>query len=159
MADYEKQFQEDLEKAQALSLESLALEQFKSKRLQELNKSASSVSSRPKTTTGKLAFLRHVMCRYPHLSKIYFLVTRASSMTETDSVIKYDRQQSKSRPRPGAYSSGTTNSLIAPPPSSQRKNSTANDSPDLISFASPPTTSSNDIISFANQSRFVYGKL
>lgn len=55
MADYEKQFQEDLEKAQALSLESLALEQFKSKRLQELNKSTSTISNRPKTTTGRIS--------------------------------------------------------------------------------------------------------
>lgn len=37
VTDYEKQYQEDLERAQALSLESLALEQFKSKRLQEIH--------------------------------------------------------------------------------------------------------------------------
>ena len=37
LTDYERQYQEDLERAQALSLESLALEQFKNKRLQELN--------------------------------------------------------------------------------------------------------------------------
>lgn len=30
--DYDKQYQEDLERAQALSLESLALEQFKNKK-------------------------------------------------------------------------------------------------------------------------------
>lgn len=56
MADYEKQFQEDLERAQALSLESLALEQFKNKKLQELNRSATIVaaSSKPKNTTGDL---------------------------------------------------------------------------------------------------------
>lgn len=55
MADYDKQFQEDLERAQALSLESLALEQFKNKKLQELNRSSTTVavSSKPKTTTGK----------------------------------------------------------------------------------------------------------
>lgn len=35
--DYDRQYEEDLERAQALSLESLALEQFKNKRLQELN--------------------------------------------------------------------------------------------------------------------------
>lgn len=36
--DYEKQYEEDLERAQALSLESLALEQFKNKkRLKDLN--------------------------------------------------------------------------------------------------------------------------
>lgn len=38
--DYDKQYQEDLEKAQALSLESLALEQFKNKkRLKDMAKS------------------------------------------------------------------------------------------------------------------------
>lgn len=67
-----------------------------------------------------------------------FLVTRASSMTETDSVsIRYERQFSKSRPRPG-HSHSPSNSLLAPPPSSQNKNNTANDPPDLISFSSPP---------------------
>lgn len=36
-SDFDKQYQEDLEKAQALSLESLALEQFKNKkRLKDL---------------------------------------------------------------------------------------------------------------------------
>lgn len=55
MADYEKQFQEDLERAQALSLESLALEQFKTKKLQELNRSSTTVSvpTKPKTASGK----------------------------------------------------------------------------------------------------------
>lgn len=54
MADYEKQFQEDLERAQALSLESLALEQFKTKKLQELNRSVTTIAStKPKTTTGE----------------------------------------------------------------------------------------------------------
>lgn len=57
MAEYDKQFQEDLERAQALSLESLALEQFKNKKLQELNRSATTVlaQTRPKSTQGKVA--------------------------------------------------------------------------------------------------------
>lgn len=57
MADYDKQFQEDLERAQALSLESLALEQFKNKKLQELNdRSSTTVTAqmKPKNTSGKL---------------------------------------------------------------------------------------------------------
>lgn len=58
-------------------------------------------------------------------------------MTETDSVsIRYERQLSKSRPRPG-HSQSPANALLAPPPS-QNKNNAANDSPDLISFSSPP---------------------
>lgn len=75
-------------------------------------------------------------------------------MNETDSQIKYDRQLSKSRPRPGTSSSATANSLLAPPPPSSRKNSSANDTPDLISFSSPPATRS-DIIEFCNQQRLV----
>nr|CAH7729175.1 unnamed protein product [Callosobruchus chinensis] len=140
MADYDKQFQEDLERAQALSLESLALEQFKTKRLQELNRSATTVSVTGKTRTTTVA--------------------RASSMTETDSCVKYDRQTSKSRPRPGgAQSSGNaSNPLIAPPPSSQRKTSmTDNETPDLISFSSPPpaiNTFTSNIIEFCNQQSY-----
>ncbi|KAJ8914580.1 hypothetical protein NQ315_017285, partial [Exocentrus adspersus] len=134
MADYEKQFQEDLERAQALSLESLALEQFKTKKLQqELSRSSTTVSvpTRSKTTS----------------------ITRTSSMTETDSQMKYDRQLSKSRPRPGSSTStsSASNPLIAPPPPSSRKNSNANDTPDLISFSSPPSTTS-DIIEFLDDS-------
>lgn len=49
--DYDKQYQEDLEKAQALSLESLALEQFKNKkRLKDLVKT---VTETTKTVSGK----------------------------------------------------------------------------------------------------------
>lgn len=152
MADYEKQFQEDLERAQALSLESLALEQFKTKKLQELSRSSTTVSvpSKPKTTSGKKFYQKRLfMTKYVIIS-----VTRASSMNETDSQIKYDRQLSKSRPRPGTSTTSSSNSLIAPPPPSSRKNSSANDTPDLISFSNPPV-SRNDIIEFCNQQRLV----
>jgi hypothetical protein len=37
--DYDRQYQEDLERAQALSLESLALEKFRLQKLQELERS------------------------------------------------------------------------------------------------------------------------
>lgn len=134
MADYEKQFQEDLERAQALSLESLALEQFKNKKLQELNRSATTATSstRPKTTTGE--YFNHMDYNF----KFNFSVARASSMSETDSAsIRFERQLSKSRPRPG-HSHSPSSSLIAPPPSSQNKNNSANESPDLISFSNPP---------------------
>ncbi|KAG5888356.1 hypothetical protein JTB14_020756 [Gonioctena quinquepunctata] len=135
MADYDKQFQEDLERAQALSLESLALEQFKSKKIQELNRSATSVSVSPKPKPAS--------------------VTRALSMNETDSgQIRYDRQQSKSRPRPGAQTSNLSHSLIAPPPASQRKSGGTDDPPDLISFSSPPPPPSSDIIDFCKQQSY-----
>ncbi|XP_066255577.1 phosphatidylinositol 4-phosphate 3-kinase C2 domain-containing subunit alpha isoform X2 [Euwallacea similis] len=133
MTDYDKKFQEDLERAQALSLESLALEQFRTKRQQELNKSTGSNGEAKKTPS----------------------VTRAASMTETDSHVKYERQWSKSRPRPGTSLGNTSNPLIAPPPPSQRKNSNAaeKEAEDLISFSSPPASTSN-IIDFCNQQSY-----
>lgn len=43
--DYEKQYQEDLERAQALSLESLALEQFKNKkRLKDMVRTSNEIT-------------------------------------------------------------------------------------------------------------------
>lgn len=42
--DYEKQYQEDLERAQALSLESLALEQFRKNRLKTITEQTKNVS-------------------------------------------------------------------------------------------------------------------
>lgn len=75
-------------------------------------------------------------------------------MNESDSQIKYERQaSSKSRPRPGTSLGVTTNPLIAPPPSSQRKNSNAHDTEDLISFSSPPASTTN-ILDFCNQQRW-----
>ncbi|XP_071051233.1 phosphatidylinositol 4-phosphate 3-kinase C2 domain-containing subunit beta [Onthophagus taurus] len=118
--DYEKQYQEDLERAQALSLESLALEQFKK---EKLKKELSTVGKNGKTTS----------------------VSRASSMTETDTN-RNERLQVKSRPRPGTLQTNPTTPLIAPPPpiGQRRNSSTSNNSsveistPDLISFSSPP---------------------
>lgn len=62
-------------------------------------------------------------------------------MTETDS--RSERLQVKSRPRPGTASSNPTTSLIAPPPSVQKRNGNnlslmEEVTPDLISFTSPP---------------------
>lgn len=82
------------------------------------------------------------------------VVTRAASMTETDSHTKYERQWSKSRPRPGTSLGSTSNPLIAPPPPSQKKNSNASEAEDLISFSSPPASTTN-IIEFCNQQRSV----
>lgn len=129
--DYEQQFKDDLERAQALSLESLALEKFKNQKLmQDLNISSNSISKPMRS------------------------VSRASSMTETDSN-RSDRLVVKSRPRPGAISNSQTPSLIAPPPISARRNSTATppildaSTPDLISFTSPDT--SQELLQFCRQ--------
>ncbi|XP_050296018.1 phosphatidylinositol 4-phosphate 3-kinase C2 domain-containing subunit alpha [Anthonomus grandis grandis] len=130
MTDYDKKFEEDLERAQALSLESLALEQFKNKRLQELSNLVNHGQSKKPAT-----------------------VTRASSMSETDSQIKYERQWSKSRPRPGT-SLGTSNPLIAPPPQSQKKASSVDESEDLISFSTPTTKVATNILEMCGQPSF-----
>lgn len=62
-------------------------------------------------------------------------------MSETD----FGRQPSKSRPRPESSLSNQNNSLLAPPPCSQRRSSGASgcDMPDLISFSSPPSKTTN----------------
>ncbi|KAL3279431.1 hypothetical protein HHI36_016942 [Cryptolaemus montrouzieri] len=128
--DWEKKYQEDLERAQALSLESLALEQFRQNKL--LEERTKSISKACKSVS----------------------VNRAFSMSETDSGTSFERNQNKSRPRPGGTFTSQGSSLLAPPPSSQRKNScsSSNDMPDLISFSSPPSRSAN-ILDFANISQ------
>lgn len=117
--DYDKQYQEDLERAQALSLESLALEQFKNKkRLKDMAKSVISETKR--------------------------------NVTESDS--KHENRSLKPRPRPEASLGGQGSSLIAPPPASLRRNSSASscntdtNEPDLISFTNPPPQ--NSVIGF-----------
>ncbi|KAF5287684.1 hypothetical protein FQA39_LY15784 [Lamprigera yunnana] len=136
--DYEKQFQEDLERAQALSLESLALEQFRNqRRLQELDVPTKNVSNKPKIKNAS--------------------VLRTSSLSESDCApIKPERHQIKSRPRPGTGPvSGQGHSIIAPPPTSQRRcgstwNTTETSSPDLISFTSPPANNMIDFYDVVN---------
>lgn len=61
---------------------------------------------------------------------------------------KTDKFQVKSRPRPGYLSGNAAHSIIAPPPTTQRRNSallTDCSSPDLISFTSPPPTNKLDL--------------
>lgn len=67
MTDYDKKFEEDLERAQALSLESLALEQFRNKRLQELSRSTSNGETKKNASgkflnSNKIFFLQHNLC-------------------------------------------------------------------------------------------------
>lgn len=71
-------------------------------------------------------------------------------MTENDT--KNDRLLVKSRPRPGGSTLNQSTTLIAPPPSVPRKNSTTSNlcntvSEDLISFATSPTVK-NSVIEF-----------
>lgn len=49
--DYDSRFQEDLEKAQALSLETLALEEFRNRRLQSESLTCNKKSTATKSTS------------------------------------------------------------------------------------------------------------
>lgn len=148
--DLDKQFQADMERAEALSLESLALEQFRNKkRMEETYRVVSNKDSKPKVAT----------------------VSRAFSLTESDQEASKAVQGRvlKARPRPsmGGSGSGTRMQLlIAPPPTQGRRhssttppfeganyavpaNTTTSTTPDLISFTSPPVQ--NELIEYCEQ--------
>ncbi|KAK9759167.1 Phosphoinositide 3-kinase family, accessory domain (PIK domain) [Popillia japonica] len=115
--DYEKQYQEDLERAQALSLESLALEKFKNEKLLK--------ESGAKSTS----------------------VVRAYSMNETDASKNDRHQfTSRPRPGclPG---NPLQPLIAPPPISQRRNSAQPeSNAPDLISFVSPPANSkANDL--------------
>ncbi|EZA50776.1 Phosphatidylinositol-4-phosphate 3-kinase C2 domain-containing subunit alpha [Ooceraea biroi] len=118
--DHEKQFQEDLERAQALSLESLALEKF---RLQKLRSETSNVQ--------QSGFTQNNVCN------------TISATSETNGS-QEERSQCRSRPRPGSINTNQNNAAILapPPPIPCRRNSTTTAasqdfSTDLINFTSP----------------------
>ncbi|XP_012279784.1 phosphatidylinositol 4-phosphate 3-kinase C2 domain-containing subunit beta isoform X2 [Orussus abietinus] len=120
--DYERQFQEDLERAQALSLESLALEKFKLQKQQ-------------------LEYSGHVQKAYTPQNSTQGC---NSSVSEADGISSGngDRQYLRSRPRPGSFNTNQSRnaSIIAPPPIPCRRNSTTSNqeqSADLINFTSP----------------------
>ncbi|XP_033209286.1 phosphatidylinositol 4-phosphate 3-kinase C2 domain-containing subunit beta isoform X2 [Belonocnema kinseyi] len=129
VVDYDRQFQEDLERAQALSLESLALEKFRLQRQQTTRSSNSNVQqscpSRSNATT--------------HFSG----GGTSSPISEPNGAV--ENIQHRSRPRPGVYnSSHSRNGVIIvppPPPIPCRRNSTnsavGNQGADLINFTSP----------------------
>uniref|UniRef100_A0A8D8S4J0 Phosphatidylinositol 4-phosphate 3-kinase C2 domain-containing subunit alpha n=1 Tax=Cacopsylla melanoneura TaxID=428564 RepID=A0A8D8S4J0_9HEMI len=130
MADdeFDKKFQEDLEKAQALSLEALAFEEFRKRKLQsELSQYSleSCTSSSNHSSTKKESSVKNSATRYE------------SPPGQTE--VKLDQIQPVSRPRPGALIKGLSESKIAvlkPPPSVGKRPSTSSQ-PDLISFGSP----------------------
>ncbi|KAL1459698.1 hypothetical protein WDU94_011655 [Cyamophila willieti] len=132
MADdeFDKQFQEDLEKARALSLEALAFEEFRKRKLQtELSQYSleNCTSSSNHTSTKKESSLKNSFTRYE------------SPQVQTE--VKLDQIQPVSRPRPGALVKGLSDSVLKPPPSGGKRSSTTSQ-PDLISFASPIQESS-----------------
>ncbi|XP_046395190.1 phosphatidylinositol 4-phosphate 3-kinase C2 domain-containing subunit beta isoform X2 [Ischnura elegans] len=120
--DYDLKFQEDLEKARALSLESLALEKFRLQKLERLSGKERNASIAP--------------------------VVEESENESASSQKDAPGLQLKARPRPGSFNSGVprTTQIIAPPPATPRRNSasaaltsrTSNAAcHDLISFNSP----------------------
>lgn len=132
--DYDRRFQEDLEKAQALSLETLALEEFRNQKL----KSESSTCNK-KTVVSTSA-----------------IQTRSMSLIEKTVNCN---DLSRSRPRPGSFNTGEPLlPRIKPPP---RRNTTVipksstNDSiKDLFSLDSPPI---NDLMNNLEPFNFLDG--
>ncbi|KAK3910541.1 Cycloisomaltooligosaccharide glucanotransferase [Frankliniella fusca] len=126
--DVERQFEEDLERARALSLESLALEQFrKCKQQRELEKLNESQK-----------LFRHNASVSARRSEIHERKLSAPQTSNNNSV--HDRLELKSRPRPGSFNSGATKTtpILAPPPTARRISVTTTESAkDLISFTSP----------------------
>lgn len=136
--DLDKQFQADLERAEALSLESLALEQFRNKK--------------------RMEDIRTVPQRELKIAT----VSRAYSLTESDPEASKAApgRVLKARPRPsmgGSSVSTPVQQLIAPPPLQGRRHSATTPpyegattpTPDLISFTNPPVQ--NDLIDYCEQ--------
>ncbi|XP_043267002.1 phosphatidylinositol 4-phosphate 3-kinase C2 domain-containing subunit beta isoform X2 [Venturia canescens] len=122
--DYDRQFQEDLERAQALSLESLALEKFKLQKQQ-------------------MEYSNHV--RVPPVQPQQDTTPCSSNISETDCTTQTgDKFQLRSRPRPGGSQPKTAAIIAPPPPIPCRRNSATSGGPnlsvtgtDLINFTSP----------------------
>ncbi|XP_014237353.1 phosphatidylinositol 4-phosphate 3-kinase C2 domain-containing subunit beta isoform X2 [Trichogramma pretiosum] len=121
--DYDRQFQEDLERAQALSLESLALEKFRIQKQQQQLQSSNN---------------GHEHDSYS--SQCTVSVTGGNS-SENDAPVNDNKLQLRSRPRPGSNSNQSRNAMIVqlqPPPIPTRRNSSNQaQSADLINFTSP----------------------
>ncbi|XP_069687221.1 phosphatidylinositol 4-phosphate 3-kinase C2 domain-containing subunit beta isoform X3 [Periplaneta americana] len=108
--DDERQFQEDLERARALSLESLALEQFRLQKQQQ---------------------------KQQKLEQLQFISNTCNVQEKRTGSEGVEKQAAlKSRPRPGSFNTGGPRvpRILAPPPSAQRRNSAT---ADLITFGSP----------------------
>lgn len=166
--DYDKQYEEDIEKATALSLETLALEQFRR------NKSQYSSISDVATTTSILKST----CKWNGIYYLYYLnLYHISSFqfhaqlnsTQFNVVVLFRcnthahaayNTLATQRPRPGSNGNTTTtfatnslpnsmsNGSLAPPPCVPPRNTrTGNnrDEPDLISFTAESASSTQSI--------------
>ncbi|XP_050441435.1 phosphatidylinositol 4-phosphate 3-kinase C2 domain-containing subunit beta isoform X2 [Adelges cooleyi] len=123
--DYDRRFQEDLEKAQALSMETLALEKFRNQKLQSESLTYSGNSTVCSSSTQKSTVES----------------TRSMSLSEKN---VYCTELSRSRPRPGSFNTGELLvPRIKPPPRRNTtvaipKSSTNESINDLVSLDSPP---------------------
>ncbi|RZF38830.1 hypothetical protein LSTR_LSTR000533 [Laodelphax striatellus] len=129
--DYDKQFEEDLEKARALSLETLALEKFRmEKRMAELRLLQAKVQEGMQLkTTNKLSKANSVSSG----------AVKRSSSIETS-------VEPRSRPRPGSFNAGgPLVPKLRPPPTAVRRNSVTTNAP---SASGAPGAPSSDLISF-----------
>lgn len=126
-SEIDRKFEEDLERARALSLESLALEKFKLRQQQkELEQLNGSQKQRP----------QHVLSADGQQDNS----VRKMSAPQTSNINPQERLELKSRPRPGSFNSGPSKNpqILAPPPTTRRVSVASTDSSrDLISFSSP----------------------
>ncbi|KAI5702472.1 hypothetical protein M8J75_000487 [Diaphorina citri] len=139
--EYDKKFQEDLEKAQALSLEALAFEEFRKRKfatelkqysLETCSSSNSNHASNQSSSRGS--------------------IQKKTSLQESpqNTEVKWEKceqTQPVSRPRPGALTKGLSESkltMLRPPPPGVKRSSSgsASSQQDLISFTSPKSPKS-----------------
>lgn len=120
--DAERQFQEDLEKAKALSLEMAALDKFKQEKLKEV------AAPQP---------VRDVSPMYAKVSQKNVRSTGNSSAELTTTKVEI-----KPRPRPGGVNS--QNVGLVPPPIPKRQLSQSPNSNDLINLMSPVRTKTSE---------------
>ncbi|KAF6216879.1 hypothetical protein GE061_001229 [Apolygus lucorum] len=134
--DHERKFKEDLETAQALSLESLALEKFRLEREKSLqnfeNTSSCNIESRTNKDDRRFQIITQ---------------TQRSSRSFNTQICQ---KETISRPRPGSFNTKESNiSIIKPPPQPGRRCSVTH---------STPSTPSNDLISFNSPSGSKHNK-
>lgn len=162
--DYDKQFQEDLEKATALSLETLALDQFRRNKLQYSSvNDVSTTSTALKTSTCKRGFY---LLFAKQNTKLSFFCFSAQYNLETTTA----SSRSTTRPRPGSFGNSTptsfgsvkpfptssSNGSLAPPPTAPQRNQARKTyETDLISFSNPSEDTNANSLLLANEAASV----
>ncbi|XP_064214165.1 phosphatidylinositol 4-phosphate 3-kinase C2 domain-containing subunit alpha isoform X1 [Tribolium castaneum] len=157
--DYDRKYQEDLERAQALSLESLALEQFKNKRLQELNTKNVSVSRassmnetdtrppnpRPRPGPSAATSPSTLLAPPPRKTSTHDtpdLISFANPPNTTAQIIDFCNRQ-YTAPRPIGWAPQLWYRPVAPPPALPPKNQRR--------LPPPPPRRSHDLIDLGHE--------